>query len=155
MSAFTPEHAAELVRGHTPLAADEVRELGRGADNVAFLVDATWVFRFPMVANARNTLRREVALLPALRSALPVPTPRFEYVPYDGDQPLFVGYRAGSPLTLDALDALPAAAQERTLASLARFLDALHAYPLALAGRRCARGALHRWVSPGATPAGC
>lgn len=135
MTAFTPERAADLVRGHTPLAADEVRELGRGSDNVAFLVDATWVFRFPMVANARTTLRREVALLPALGSALPLPTPRFEYVAYDGDQPLFVGYRAlpGSPLTLEALDALPAAAQQRTLAALASFLDALHAHPLTLA----------------------
>src|SRR4051812_38967638 len=76
MTAFTPEHAAVLVRGHTPLAADEVRELGRGADSVAFLVDATWVFRFPMVANARTTLRREVARLPLLRSALPLPTPQ-------------------------------------------------------------------------------
>jgi aminoglycoside 2''-phosphotransferase len=88
-----------------------------------------------MVPNARATLRREVALLPALRSALPLPTPRFEYAPYEGDQPLFVGYRhlPGSPLTLDALNALPAATQERTLHSLAEFLDALHAYPLTLA----------------------
>jgi len=131
------EAARALVRRHTPLTARVVVELGRGTDSVAFAVDDDWVFRFPIAPDAQNTLRREVALLPALGPTLPLPTPAFAHVARDGDRLLFVGYRrlAGEPLTPAAIASLPAGAQERALAALAEFLEALHAFPVAEARR--------------------
>jgi aminoglycoside 2''-phosphotransferase len=125
-----------LIRAATSLLADRVIELGRGTDSAAFGVDDTWVFRFPIVEPARETLRTEVALLGALARALPLPIPAFEHVALDEHgQPRFVGYRLmhGQPLTAERLAALDARAQEAVLGALAGFLDAVHAYPLGIA----------------------
>ncbi len=142
--------AAQAVRRLTPLAAEDVRELGRGADSVAFLVDGEWVFRFPAAAEAQATLRLEIALLPALASTLPLPVPAFEHVGLHAGELAFVGYRvvAGVPLTAQRFDALDHDEQERLLASLASFLEALHAFPLraatdAGAGEELVKGAYH------------
>jgi hypothetical protein len=80
MSWPSPERARAAVRRLTPLRADELVELGRGTESVAYLVDGEWVARFPAVPAAQATLRRELALLPALRPALPLATPVFEHV---------------------------------------------------------------------------
>jgi aminoglycoside 2''-phosphotransferase len=96
-----------------------------------------------MVDDARAALRREVALLPRL--TLPLPTPVFEYV-----DPSFVGYRflRGEPLTPELFFGLGRRAQERVLAELARFLEALHAFPVEAAreagvGEERLHGAFH------------
>lgn len=135
MSVPTPEGARAAVRQLTPLRADELVELGRGAESVAYLVDGEWVARFPAVPAAQATLRRELALLPALLPALPLATPAFEHVGRSGTELVFVAYRAipGVPLTADTLDALGPDEQEAALASLAEFLRALHAFPVELA----------------------
>jgi aminoglycoside 2''-phosphotransferase len=137
MSLPSPEHARAAVRRLTPLRAREIVELGRGSDSVAYLVDGEWVARFPAVPAAQATLRRELALLPALRTALPLATPAFEYVGRSGTELLFVAYRSipGIPLTADTFDALGPDEQEAALASLAEFLRALHAFPVELALR--------------------
>jgi aminoglycoside 2''-phosphotransferase len=134
--ALTAERAGALIRAATALPADRVIELGRGTDSAAFGVDDTWVFRFPIVAPARETLRTEVALLGALAPALPLPIPAFEHVAVDEHgKPRFVGYRLihGRPLTAERLAALDAGAQEAVLGALAGFLGAVHAYPLDVA----------------------
>jgi aminoglycoside 2''-phosphotransferase len=135
MSVPSPERARAAVRQLTPLRADEVVELGRGTESVAYLVDGEWVARFPAVPAAQATLRRELALLPALRPALPLATPVFEHVGRNGTELVFVAYRSisGVPLTADTLDALGRDEQEAALASLAEFLRALHAFPVELA----------------------
>jgi aminoglycoside 2''-phosphotransferase len=111
--------------------ARTIAELGRGTDSVAYLVDGEWVFRFPVVPNAQKTLRRELALLPGLRGALPLAVPAVEHVGRRDGQLVFAGYRclAGAPLTAAAFAALTPAAQEAALADVAGFLTALHAYP--------------------------
>jgi aminoglycoside 2''-phosphotransferase len=137
MSVPSPERAGAAVRRLTPLRANELVELGRGAESVAYLVDGEWVARFPAVPAAQATLRRELALLPALRTALPLATPVFEHVGRSGTELLFVAYRSisGIPLTADTFDALGPDEQEAALASLAEFLSALHAFPVELARR--------------------
>jgi aminoglycoside 2''-phosphotransferase len=134
-----PERAATagaLIRAATGLPAAGVTVLGRGSDSVAFGVDGTWVFRFPIVAPARETLRTELALLGRLARALPLPIPAFEHVALDAlGRPRFAGYRLihGLPLTAERLAALEPGAQEDVLSALAGFLDAVHAYPLDVA----------------------
>jgi aminoglycoside 2''-phosphotransferase len=137
MSWPSPERARAAVRRLTPLHADELVELGRGTESVAYLIDGEWVARFPAVPAAQAALRRELALLPALRPALPLATPAFEHVGRNGTQLVFVAYRSisGIPLTADTLDALGPDEQDAALASLAEFLRALHAFPVELAQR--------------------
>lgn len=137
MSVPSPERARAVVRRLTPLRADELVELGRGTESVAYLVDGEWVARFPAVPAAQATLRRELALLPELRRALPLVTPAFEHVGRSGTELVFVAYRSisGIPLTPDTFDALGPDEQEAALASLAEFLRALHAFPVELAQR--------------------
>jgi aminoglycoside 2''-phosphotransferase len=152
MDPFSAEDAGAAVRRLTPVPAREVTELGRGTDSVAYLVDGEWVFRFPAVANARRTLRREVALLPALRAALPLAIPVFEHVvPRDDGELLFVGYRVltGLALTPDLFGTLAGDEQEAALASLAGFLQALHAVP---ADAARAAGVAYERVSGGYHP---
>jgi aminoglycoside 2''-phosphotransferase len=130
---FSAEDAGAAVRRLTPVPARDVTELGRGTDSVAYLVDGEWVFRFPAVANARRTLRRELALLPRLRPALPLAIPAFEHVGRrDDGEVLFVGYRVlpGLALTPQLLSTLGDEEQEDALASIAAFLRALHAFPI-------------------------
>jgi aminoglycoside phosphotransferase (APT) family kinase protein len=141
----SPRQALAAVRRLTPLAARQATKLGRGADSVAYLVDREWVFRFPVAQDAQVTLRREIALLPDLGSALPLATPAFEHIGSENGRLRFVGYRvlAGEPLTGDRFDGLGRDAQEQALASLAGFLRALHAFPLDVARHA---GVAVRWL---------
>jgi aminoglycoside phosphotransferase (APT) family kinase protein len=134
---LSADDAQAVIREQTPLPARTVTELGRGADSVAFLVDDEWVARFPMVADARDTLRRELALLPMLAPALPVAIPAVEHVARRGDELLFAAYRSlpGEPLTAERFASLDATAQDAVLAGIAELLRALHAFPVADAVR--------------------
>ena len=111
-----------------PLPEGELVELGRGADSVAYVLDGQWVVRFPLTENAQRTLRRELALLGDLAPALPLPIPAFAHVRRRDGQLEYAAYPVlrGEPLRA-------AAADEEILASLAAFLTALHAYPVAAA----------------------
>jgi aminoglycoside 2''-phosphotransferase len=64
-----------------------------------------------------------------------VEIPAFEYIDSRGETPGFVGYRqvTGEPLTTECFASLKLPAQERTLATLAAFLQAVHSFPLAVA----------------------
>jgi aminoglycoside 2''-phosphotransferase len=128
----SPERARAAIRELTPVPAHDIAELGRGADSVAYLVDGEWVVRFPAVANAQATLRRELALLPALEGVLPLAIPVVEHVGRRDEQLVFAAYRTvpGAPLTAAGFNALPARAQDAALEDLAGFLDALHAFPV-------------------------
>jgi aminoglycoside 2''-phosphotransferase len=128
---LTADGARDAIRELTPVPAGTVAELGRGTDSVAFLVDGEWVFRFPVVPNAQRTLRRELALLPGLRRALPLAVPGVEHVGRRDGRLVFAGYRClpGVPLTADVFAGLAPDAQEAALADIAGFLTALHAYP--------------------------
>jgi len=127
------DDARAVIREQTPIAARTVAEFGRGADSVAYLVDDGWVVRFPVVDEARETLRRELALLPMLAPTLPVAIPTVEHVGRRGDELLFAAYRRlpGEPLTPGRFASLAATAQDEVLAQIAATLGALHAFPIA------------------------
>ncbi|MBV8434896.1 MAG: phosphotransferase [Candidatus Eremiobacteraeota bacterium] len=115
-----------------------IEPFGEGWDNAAFLVDGTYVFRFPRRSIAVPLIVREIAILPRIASQLPVPisAPSLAGTP-GGDYPWpFAGYRRLRGATLSSLH-LDASAYERVAGELGRFLRALHAIdarPLLAAG---------------------
>jgi aminoglycoside phosphotransferase (APT) family kinase protein len=83
---WTPEKAVgpELARALIALQFPELApvllvSMGAGWDNTAYLVNGTWVFRFPRRWVAANLIRMEAAILPAIAQRLPlsVPVPCF------------------------------------------------------------------------------
>lgn len=127
-----PDQVQALLTQQFPeLAVTQVHRLSEGWDNVTWVVNNQWLFRFPKHAGAARLLRNELNLLPAL-SGLPlnIPQPQFigrpgEHYPYT-----FYGHAflAGETLDRCALDD-----EERLSLTIpiAQFLKALHAFPLA------------------------
>ena len=127
--------ARALIAAQFPaLAPAHLRLVGEGWDNVAYVVDERWVFRFPRRGVAAALIERECAVLPVLAPALPlaVPVPRFVGRPGDGYPWPFAGYAvlSGAPADEIPLDDDGRAA---LAAPLAAFLRALHALDPAVA----------------------
>ncbi len=120
--------AQRLAAAFPDLDLRGLRPLGDGWSHDTFECDAGLVFRFPRTPDVARSLDREERLTDALRGALPVPVPRFEWrAEIEGR--LVCGYRklAGGPLRGE-----PDAIQSREIAEL---LTALHAFPLGEATR--------------------
>ena len=88
-------------------------EIDQGWDYKVLVLDGEWVLRIPRHEPARESLEKEMELLPALAPALPVEIPRFEQF---SREPRFVVYRLirGEPLRDEDPDGVRA------------FLEALH-----------------------------
>lgn len=72
--------AQSLVRHDFPqLSADSIRLLGEGWDNLVFVIDDQWVFRFPRRTVAVSLLEQELRVLTALagKFSLAIPAPQF------------------------------------------------------------------------------
>jgi len=111
------------------LAAAPLLRLAEGWDNVVWLVDERWAFRFPHRTMGAELLEREVRVLPRLAAALPAPIPA----------PVFVGHRdQGYPWMFFGAELIRGAepvgiaddARCRLAPELARFLRALHDVPV-------------------------
>ncbi len=77
------------------LRLERVEPFGVGWDNVAWLVDGAWVFRFPRRAIAVDLLRTETSVLPLVAASVPLPVPEPTLVA-EGDARFpwpFAGYR--------------------------------------------------------------
>jgi aminoglycoside phosphotransferase (APT) family kinase protein len=137
--AWTAEEVVDVPRGRRlieeqfpELAPARLQELGVGWDNTAYVVNETYVFRFPRREVAVALLETEARALPAIASRLPlaVPVPIFAGVPSAAFRWPFSGYRflAGRTACRARLDDQ----QRLALAEpLGRFLAALHALPVA------------------------
>ena len=124
--------AARLIEAQFPeLRPARLELLGEGWDNVAWLLRGEIVFRFPRRQIAVELLETERRLLPALALRLPLPIPQPDHVgqPGDGYPWPFLGYRRlpGETACRACLDDRERAA---IAAPLARFLAALHAFPV-------------------------
>jgi aminoglycoside phosphotransferase (APT) family kinase protein len=133
--AVSPELASDLIARQFPeLAPATITPLGAGWDNTAYLVNDTWVFRFPRRLIAVQLLRNETALLPALASHLPLPIPLPCYYgePDERYPWCFAGYRKlpGDTACRAGLDESQRAA---AATPIARFLRALHSFPAEIA----------------------
>ena len=78
---ITPRLAADLIREQFPgVGVRQVTVLATGWDNVAFLADGQWLFRFPRRAVALPGVQREIAVLPRLAPRLPLPIPDPQFI---------------------------------------------------------------------------
>ncbi len=124
-----PRAAAEILAAQFPELAPVSLELfARGWDNIAYLVNDTWVFRFPRREIAVALIHTEAAVLPAIapRLPLPIPVPSMVGVPSEVFPRPFLGYAR-----LPGTDAARAEVvdTEALAEPLGRFLAALHAIP--------------------------
>lgn len=74
------DDVAGLIGDQFPeLDVARLRLLATGWDNAVWLIDESWVFRFPLHAGAATLLRRELSVLPRLASrvSLSIPVPTF------------------------------------------------------------------------------
>ena len=127
----TSEIARQLVRSQFPaIPASDVRLLGSGWDNAAFLFDRSIVFRFPRKASAVPLLETEARVLPVLSRALPVrvPVPKWFGTPSEGYPWPFLGYRVIPGKLVSSLR-LRRAARVEIAPALGSFLAVLHTVP--------------------------
>ncbi len=124
----------ESIAAVCPELGLETVELFRaGQNNELILVNGELIFRFPKFAEGVAGLRREDAILGAVRPRVPLATPDYVYRNLDDEVGrAFVGYRKlpGGPLWPDVFAGI---GDEETIdhlaADIASFLQALHAIP--------------------------
>lgn len=141
------DFAKQLIGQAFPsLSPVSLRSFGEGWDNYAFLVNDTFIFRFPRRRIAAPIMETEIHLLPWLSSLLPVeiPNPRYVAGPSDQYPCSFAGYARVHGRILSGTH-LADKEYESLGRCLGGFLAALHAVP---ADEARARGAgpdrLHR-----------
>src|SRR5215468_3173103 len=72
----TPELARSLIEENWPaLKPVSVKDIGSGWDNTAYLINSSFVFRFPRRTVAVPLIETEIALLPRLAPQLPLRIP--------------------------------------------------------------------------------
>jgi aminoglycoside 2''-phosphotransferase len=101
-----------------------------GWANQVVFVGETLIFRFPRSEEALRAMRFEQAILPSLRSYLPVPIPHFLYASQPQDTLSYVGYELlpGQPLTTELFQTLSEEQKEKLARDLGAFLSALHTF---------------------------
>lgn len=126
-----PSLALHLIQEQFPeLHAKNIRLLGVGWDNSAFVIDEELIFRFPRREVAIALLEAEWCILPKLatRFSIPIPIPKWKGSPTKSFPWPFIGYRMLKGST--ACYANLSDAQREALAEpIAHFLSALHATP--------------------------
>jgi aminoglycoside 2''-phosphotransferase len=106
--------------------------LGAGQNNVVILANGEWVFRYPLHADAADSLSREISVLRTIHGRLPVPTPNPEIVvDVQGLDWQVMGYPAieGEALSRDSIAAFSAESMTKLGKVLGRFMRTLHSTP--------------------------
>jgi aminoglycoside phosphotransferase (APT) family kinase protein len=124
----TPDLVRGLLASQFPSLGElDLERYGEGWDNLAYLVNREWVFRFPKRERARSPMECETTCLLALHDSLPLEIPTLAFVGQpEGDYPYpFSGYRelAGTTSCRVALDEEARASMAEVLGT---FLRALH-----------------------------
>lgn len=132
MSEAAP-YIAQLRAAYPALQITSAEPITGGQYNVVLRVNGDLIVRFPRFPGGAAALRREAAILDAIRPHVGLPIPDFAYRrldPSHGDA-LFVGYRRlpGEPFRHDLAATLDEGTRARVATQLARFLRALHAIP--------------------------
>lgn len=122
------DRARALIESQFPeLRGTAVMEVAAGWDNIVYLVDQQWAFRFPRRAIAVAGVHREIEVLPRLAAhlPLPIPAPRFVGAPTDDyPWPWFgAGWLPGVELPASRL---PDDRRAEVAGALGAFLRALH-----------------------------
>jgi aminoglycoside phosphotransferase (APT) family kinase protein len=126
-----PPMALQLIKEQFPeLAAENIRLLGAGWDNTAFIVDEELIFRFPRREIALPLLEAEWCALPKLapRLPIPIPIPKWKGSPTSNFPWPFIGYRMIPGFTACYAN-LPEHERAALAEPIARFLSILHTTP--------------------------
>lgn len=109
-----------------------LKALDEGVDSKAYLVNNTFVFRFPKHKDVVRQLRVEIRLLPELRKYLEIDIPYFIYVGEQKNGLPFVGYKyiEGKFLKKELFWKLPFKTQKLILRQIAAFLNQVHSFPV-------------------------
>jgi hypothetical protein len=121
------EHREFVERRWPELGVRTFEPIGGGWDCFTYVVNGEWVFQFPRLPGAVESLTKQIAVLPELAREVSSAIPSPEYVSSD---PLCMGYARidGRPMTADVDGIWP----ER----LGRFLYDLHMTPPEYVGMR-------------------
>lgn len=129
MTSETLAALEQKIRATLPALAFRHAELNDyGDDNRIVVLDGRWIVRIPRNDEYRARFSAEMNLLDALSGQTPVPVPKYEHIAADRS---LAAYRMidGAEMRPPVFAALPASAQKEVLASLGRFLAALHRLP--------------------------
>jgi aminoglycoside phosphotransferase (APT) family kinase protein len=136
-----PELAKRLVESQFDLTVSSISLLGEGWDNLAYLVNSEYVFRFPRREMGVASMQNELLILPYLADKLTFPSsiPTFVGKPTDAYPAPFSGYSmlAGKPLS----DTPPKFVESLLFAKqLAQWLRELHAVSVLASHRAQIKG---------------
>mgnify|MGYP003460887957 CR=1 FL=1 len=126
------ETALMLIKNQFPeLNASTITLFGSGWDNIAYLINNEYIFRFPRREVAVNLLMHEMAALPQLANKLPIaiPNPQWQGSPTKEYPWPFLGYR----ILLGHTACSANLSDEQRVAfvePLAQFLKVLHHLPI-------------------------
>jgi aminoglycoside phosphotransferase (APT) family kinase protein len=124
------DQARALIQAQFPqLTPLELAPYGEGWDNTAYLVNGTWVFRFPRRQIGADAMENELCILPRLAGRLPlaIPDPVFLGRPAGNYPWSFGGYRR-LPGTTACHAALTLDQRLYAASRIGRFLRFVHAF---------------------------
>ena len=106
-----------------------IKKVGEGDNSKAFRINENYIFRFPKRKDVKQQIRREISVLPKIRSALNVQIPEFEFI---SPELHYVGYKKieGTVLTNKIFESLKKKEQDFLEKTIAQFLCQLHSFPV-------------------------
>jgi aminoglycoside phosphotransferase (APT) family kinase protein len=120
--------AIKLIESQTDLTIDDIRLIGEGFDNLAFLVNSQYVFRFPRRESGITCMENEILALPYLAKHLSFDITTPEFIGHTEQFP-FAGYKLIQGKTLcDAAEAFITSHQFAEI--FANWLKELHSIPI-------------------------
>jgi aminoglycoside 2''-phosphotransferase len=104
-----------------------IKKVGEGDNSKAFLVNENYIFRFPKRKDVKQQVRKEICVLPKIRSALNLQIPGFEFI---SPELHYVGYKKieGVVLTNKIFQSLKKKEQHFLEKTIADFLHQLHSF---------------------------
>lgn len=118
-----------IQQDYPDLQVFSIEKTGEGDNSLAFIINETYIFRFPKRAVVKEQVRREIAALPQIKKQITIDIPQFEFI---SPQLNYVGYQkiSGEPFAKKLLLSLNEKEQENILKSLADFLSSIHSMKL-------------------------
>ena len=106
-----------------------IKKVGEGDNSKAFRVNENYIFRFPKRKDVKQQIRREISVLPKIRSALNVQIPEFEFI---SPELHYVGYKKieGKVLSNKIFESLKKKEQDFLEKTIAQFLYQIHSFPI-------------------------
>jgi aminoglycoside 2''-phosphotransferase len=111
------------------LNVSSIKKIGEGDNSIAFLINENYIFRFAKREEVKQQIRREILVLPKIKSAVTLQIPEFEFI---SPGIKFVGYKKieGKVFTSKILQSLNLEEQIFIQKTLANFLSQVHSFLL-------------------------